>query len=222
MPKNLYKSSLDCERGISEGVSDGLVGVHEVHLHVNEDMYKTVDLQQGDYFEIVLKNTDIKSVLTWDFDVHNTDVKFTVFRTMGLSKDIEQGPKNSHPMSVLEESKLIEDGVDFVKEEPPLMCRPKESVQVIIREGRLDVRCHGHVHYNSISFLSHLQGSHVMDTRGTYILQWHCPAGQQHQTGNAQLLYYYEVLSSESYRGSMTSLQSGFSAMSVASSCQSR
>lgn len=61
-----------------------------------------------------------------------------------------------------------------------------------------------------------------MDTNGTYILQWHCPATTPAKAGSAQLLYYYEVLSSESYRGSMTSLQSGFSAMSVASSCQSR
>lgn len=41
-------------------------------------------------------------------------------------------------------------------------------------------------------------------------------------SSDAQLLYCYEILSSESYRGSMTSLQSGFSALSVASSCQSR
>lgn len=70
-----------------------------------------------------------------------------------------------------------------------------------------------------------------MDTNATYILQWKCPVAetnpnsggdQNGRPGNAQLLYYYEVLSSESYRGSMTSLQSGFSAMSVASSCQSR
>lgn len=70
-----------------------------------------------------------------------------------------------------------------------------------------------------------------MDTNATYILQWKCPVAENNpdsggdqngRPGNAQLLYYYEVLSSESYRGSMTSLQSGFSAMSVASSCQSR
>lgn len=71
-----------------------------------------------------------------------------------------------------------------------------------------------------------------MDTNATYILQWKCPVAEKNadssggdqnaRPGNAQLLYYYEVLSSESYRGSMTSLQSGFSAMSVASSCQSR
>lgn len=131
VPKSLYKTSLDCEPTIRNGVSDGLVGVDDGPLHVNEDMYKAVDLKQGEYFEIVLRNNDLKSVLTWDFDVLNTDVRFTVFRTMGLSKDVEHGPKSSSAMSVLEESKLIEDGVDFVKEEPPLFCRPKESVQVM-------------------------------------------------------------------------------------------
>lgn len=106
----------------------------------------------------------------------------------------------------------------------------------------------------------------MMDTKGTYVLQWLCskdncnnninntttttnnkdnnmsPAktitmngeggkgangsgggGKSNSSSSdAQLLYCYEILSSESYRGSMTSLQSGFSALSVASSCQSR
>lgn len=207
MPKNLYKTSLDGERNGGIGLAGAAAAAagevpgdeEEEHLHVNQDMYKAVEVKPGECFEVVLKNNDLKSVLTWDFDVLNKDVKFTMFRTMGLAaasnKEAHRQRTASSKLTVLEENKLIEEGVDFVKEEPPLLCRPKESVQ----------------------------GSHVMDTNGTYILQWQCPEdGPGTKSGNAQLLYYYEVLSSESYRGSMTSLQSGFSQMSAASSCQSR
>lgn len=127
MPKNLYKTSLlDSERDAVAG-DEG-----EEHMHVNQDMYKAVEVRPGEYFEVVLKNNDLKSILTWDFDVLNLDVKFTVLRTMGLAKDSSPRPEDrlSSKASVLEESKLIEDGVDFVREEPTLTCRPKESVQV--------------------------------------------------------------------------------------------
>lgn len=106
----------------------------EEHPHVDQDMYKAVEVKQGEYFEVVLKNNDLKSVLTWDFDVLNMDVKFTVLRTMGLSRDAQraavQEKRASSRTSVLQENKLIEDGVDFFREEPTLNCRPKESVQV--------------------------------------------------------------------------------------------
>lgn len=115
---------IDCERG-----DDAVAEEEPVHDDdVNQDMYKAVEVKQGEYFEVVLQNNDLKSVLTWDFDVLNMDVKFTVFRTMGLSK--EQRERLCSGPSVLQECKLIEEGVDFVKEEPTLTCRPKESVQV--------------------------------------------------------------------------------------------
>lgn len=65
----------------------------------------------------------------------------------------------------------------------------------------------------------YLQGSHVMTHAGSYVLQWICPPACDIP---AQLMLFYEVLSSENYKGSMSNLQSGISAMSLASSCQSR
>lgn len=53
-----------------------------------------------------------------------------------------------------------------------------------------------------------------------YIMQWFSPTSGAE--GPAQLNFFYEVLSSANYKGSMTSLQSGFSSSSAASSCQSR
>ncbi|XP_067620289.1 protein real-time [Eurosta solidaginis] len=84
------------------------------------------------------------------------------------------------------------EGEHYFKEEPTLICRHRESVQ----------------------------GSHVMHHTDTYIMQWFSPScGDE---GPTQLNVFYEVLSSANYKGSMTSLQSGFSATSATSSCQSR
>lgn len=59
-----------------------------------------------------------------------------------------------------------------------------------------------------------VQGSHEMATAGTYVLQWMCPPSCD---GPAQLMYFHEILSSANYKGSMTSLQSGFSSNSLQS-----
>lgn len=49
-----------------------------------------------------------------------------------------------------------------------------------------------------------IQGSIEMD-KCTYILQWMIPPSIDAST---RLMYFYEILSSANYRGSMTSLQS--------------
>lgn len=49
-----------------------------------------------------------------------------------------------------------------------------------------------------------IQGSLEMEKK-TYILQWMIPSTVDEST---RLMYFYEVLSSADYRGSMTSLQS--------------
>lgn len=59
-----------------------------------------------------------------------------------------------------------------------------------------------------------------MNHKDNYVMHWFSPTcGSE---GPAQLNYFYEVLSSANYRGSMTSLQSAFSQNSASSSCQSR
>lgn len=118
MPKNLYKQMPD----------QSPLGEH----HVNHDMYKAIEVKQGQYFEIILKNDDLKSVLTWDFDVLNMDVQFTVLRTMEPMKYEEKDSLASQDLSVFDRNSL-EECKSYFKEEPSLMCRPKESVQVINR-----------------------------------------------------------------------------------------
>lgn len=125
-------------------------------------------------------------------------------------------------------SLLDSDGFELDKNyyrvEPTLDCHQKESVQVI---ANILIFPYSHsVNKKSILemelqlfFIIYFQGSHVMAHAGSYILQWVCP---QSSDIAAQLMFFHEVLSSENYKGSMSNLQSGISAMSLASSCQSR
>lgn len=66
---------------------------------------------------------------------------------------------------------------------------------------------------------SDLQGSHVMTYASHYVLQWTCPPQSEQP---AQLMHFHEILSSQNYKGSMSSLQSGVSALSLNSSMPSR
>lgn len=172
VPKSLYKSPSD-EEGVGSPTHDG----HHI--------YQSVDLKPGQTHELVIKNNDPHSILTWDFDVVRADLKFTVFRT-----------PNSLPIATDKTHSILESegfqlDKDYYRVEPTLDCHQKESVQ----------------------------GSHVMIHNGHYVLQWVCPSTCDTP---AQLMFFYEVLSSENYKGSMSNLQSGISAMSLASSCQSR
>ena len=98
------------------------------------------------------------------------------------------------------------EGVDYFKVESSIVCHDGESIQ----------------------------GSHVTSHVGTYVLQWRFydkppPTGHHHSAlddvidsitstqHKAKVMYYYEVLSSSDYRGSMTSLQSCQSAFSTIS-----
>merc|ERR1712203_1106118 len=97
------------------------------------------------------------------------------------------------------------EGKEYFRAEAPIVCHDGESIQ----------------------------GSHVTQSVGTYILQWSyfdrvSLSGQSpdmwdnltHPQHKAKLMFYYEVLNSLDYMGSMTSLQStqsGFSGISKAS-----
>ncbi|CAD7085860.1 unnamed protein product [Hermetia illucens] len=176
VPKTLYKMN-------SEEEAQNGAPPHEHH-----NLYKTVDVRPGCIHEVVIKNNDPKSVLTWDFDVINSDLYFTLYRTTA-----DLPAKNDSSTSFFDLSGF-EEGKNYFREEPSTICRHKESVQ----------------------------GSHVMNSADTYVMHWFSPASSSSSSGPAQLMYFYEVLSSANYKGSMTSLQSGCSALSVASSCQSR
>lgn len=71
VPKSLYKSQND-EEGIGSPTHDG----HHI--------YQSVDLKPGQVHEVIIRNNDPHSILTWDFDVLRSNLKFTVYRSSKL------------------------------------------------------------------------------------------------------------------------------------------
>lgn len=74
------------------------------------------------------------------------------------------------------------------------------------------------LYVRALTSLTCLQGSHVTSAPGTYILQWRHLEGPQHHPfefplapHKAKVMYYYEVLKSQDYKGSVSSLQSSHS-----------
>ncbi|XP_046579039.1 SEC14-like protein 1 [Haliotis rubra] len=156
-------------------------------------------------------------VITWDFDILKGDVTFTVFRCRA-SRSTD--PIHQHHVSsatggigsvqYIDKSMVV--GVDISIMEPPHICRDGDSVQ----------------------------GTHVTSQAGSYILQWKYFDSAKASfdfpltSHKSKVMYYTELLPSEAFRGSMSSLQScqsGFSSLSIgtnhssqsgASSCPSR
>lgn len=48
--------------------------------HDHRNLYKSVELKAGFTHELLIRNEDPKSVLTWDFDVMRNDLHFTLYR----------------------------------------------------------------------------------------------------------------------------------------------
>lgn len=214
VPKSFYMTSQEFEKDQSPGP----------HLIEN---YHSLSLNKGQVHEVLVENTDKGSVITWDFDVMKHDVMFCVFRTAEAVRRKGGPPKN--PSSTLvagtkdlggsafamtasgdpEQHTNIgrgwTEGKEYFRAEAPIVCHDGESIQ----------------------------GSHVTQSVGTYILQWSyfermTVSGVQpdmwdnltHPQHKAKLMFYYEVLNSLDYMGSMTSLQSnqsGFSSISKVS-----
>ncbi|EFN83960.1 protein real-time isoform X2 [Harpegnathos saltator] len=174
-----------------------LEGTTGEHEH---SLYHSISLSRGQTHHVFIESDDPGAVLTWDFDVMRHNVVFTV-----LHKS-----RNSGNGAIAEVSELAVGGDhdiviakelkdNFVKVESSVVCHDGESIQ----------------------------GTHIMQDAGTYVLQWQ---NQEDQTEflpsisshKAQLMYFYETLPSAHYRGSMMSLQSAISGRSEASSSLSR
>lgn len=207
VPKSFYMTSQEFEKDQSPGP------------HLIES-YQSLSLNKGQVHEVLVEIPDRGSVLTWDFDVMRHDVMFCVFRTVevikkkGISPASNSNSKDvgafnmNHTADPIQHTNIGRgwtEGKEFFRAEAPIICHDGESIQ----------------------------GSHVTQTVGTYILQWSYfdrsnITGQSsdmwdnltHPQHKAKLMFYYEVLNSQDYMGSMTSLQStqsGFSTISKAS-----
>lgn len=163
----------------------------------DQNLYHSISLSRGQIHRVIIHSNDPGAVLTWDFDVMRHNVMFTV---LYQGTDVNK--------DLLSESLTDEDPElvgtkelkgHFIKVQSSVVCHDGESIQ----------------------------GSHIMQEAGIYILQWHnqedmgefLPSIGGHK---AQLMYFYETLPSIHYRGSMMSLQSAVSGKSEASSSLSR
>jgi len=166
--------------------------------HMTDDtIYHSVSLGRQQVHEVLVSVEEAGSVITWDFDVMRQDVLFSVLCTdKPVTKDSSPGSHDGEHRSMIDKSWV--EGADFSREEQSITCHDGESIQ----------------------------GSHVTSRAGTFILQWRFSGPHQDLldsiTGSAhkaQVMYYYEMLRSADYRGSMSSLQSG---NSLSNSCPSR
>ncbi|XP_053132653.1 SEC14-like protein 5 [Hemicordylus capensis] len=199
VPKSLYQTDEEPE------ISDS------IRLWT-ETIYHSANIFKGAPHEIVVEILEGESVITWDFDILKGDVVFSLFHSKRAPETVRKEPPVPNALTGGDNIQLIGKswvlGVDYSRVESPLVCREGESIQ----------------------------GSHVTRWPGFYILQWkmHSPipcagtslsrvddvlATLQVSNHKCKIMYYYEVLPSKEFRGSMSSLEScnsGFSQLSGA------
>uniref|UniRef100_H2YPN7 SEC14-like protein 1 n=1 Tax=Ciona savignyi TaxID=51511 RepID=H2YPN7_CIOSA len=207
VPKSLYKT--EWEKG------DG-VALWE------DTIYKSANVLKGAPHEVLVEVPERDCVITWDFDSVKGDVTFTLFHSthpLGkcfildaaeyLTASFEPSSfrltvrhATSHSSGrMLTSHKEITSQTHYTIMEAGIVCREGESVQ----------------------------GSHIARKPGSYVLQWKYHGGQPQSSTvqdvlyqvthnpKSKVIYYHELLPSENFRGSMTSLescQSAFSALS--------
>ncbi|KAM6155281.1 SEC14-like protein 5 [Rhynchocyon petersi] len=184
---------------------------HGDQLQQWTESYHSASVLRGAPHEVTVEIQEGESVITWDFDILRGDVVFSLYHA---KQEPTLGPQE--PVSRAS-GQLVDKGwgldTNYSCVEAPLLCREGESIQ----------------------------GSHVTRWPGIYLLRWqvHGISGglacslpgmdgvltTLHSPGpKCKLLYYYEVLSSEDFRGSMSSLESctsGFSHLSTTTTSSS-
>uniref|UniRef100_A0A8C7QU80 SEC14-like protein 1 n=1 Tax=Oncorhynchus mykiss TaxID=8022 RepID=A0A8C7QU80_ONCMY len=204
VPKSLYRTAEELEN-------------EDISLWT-ETIYQSASVFKGAPHEVVIEIIDASSVITWDFDVCKGDVVFHLYHSKRAPQTPRKDPLVGQHSSITTPGgnnvQLIDKswtlGLDYSMVESPLICKEGESVQ----------------------------GSHVTRWPGFYILQWkfHTMPGSastnlprvddvlaslQVSSHKCKVMYYTEVIGSEDFRGSMTSLESshsGFSQLSHATS----
>ncbi|MEJ1287416.1 SEC14-like lipid binding 5 [Cricetulus griseus] len=175
------------------------------------ETYHAASVFHGTPHEVAMEIPEGESVITWDFDILRGDVVFSLYHVKQALKLSPQEPGVRASGQLIDKSWVL--GADYSRVEVPLICREGQSIQ----------------------------GSHVTQWPGTYLLQWqiHSPSESVacslpgvgdvltalHSPGpKSKLLYYCEVLASEDFRGSMSSLESctsRFSQLSATTSSSS-
>ncbi|KAJ8283851.1 hypothetical protein COCON_G00027010 [Conger conger] len=206
VPKSLYRTAEELEN-------------EDIRLWT-ETIYQSASVFKGAPHELLIEIIDASSVITWDFDVCKGDIIFNIFHSKRAPQPPKKDTLGAHGITspggnnvqLIDKSWML--GQDYSMVESPLICKEGESVQ----------------------------GSHVTRWPGFYILQWRfhsmpaCAttnlprvddvlATLQVSSHKCKVMYYTEVLGSEDFRGSMTSLESshsGFSQLSAATTSSSQ
>lgn len=191
VPKSLYMSDEEADKSPDEPSL------------TTDSIYQTAHVVKEYPHEVLIQVPQESSVITWDFDILKGDVTFTVFRCL---KNLHE-PIHTHHVtgatggigSVQYTDKSLVVGVDLSIVEAPHICRDGDSVQ----------------------------GSIVTSQTGSYILQWKYFDSAKPSfdfplsSHKSKVMYYTELLKSEAFKGSMSSLQSfqsGFSSLSIGTS----
>lgn len=178
---------------------------------MEESIYKTASIIKGSPHEIVLEVPAKECVITWDFDVLKCDVVFSLYQSDKKLGPITEGENhwsgtstNAINTQVIGKNMILGRDYKLIEQSP------------VFREGES------------------IQGSHIVRSPGFYILQWKLNSNpspssslpmvsdvlyQVTHSPKAKVLYYIEVLDSEDFKGSMSSLescQSAFSSLSLA------
>ncbi|XP_058426095.1 SEC14-like protein 5 [Diceros bicornis minor] len=184
---------------------------HADQLPQWRETYQSASVLRGAPHEVAVEILEGESVITWDFDILRGDVVFSLYYTKRAPTPGPREPGTGASGQLTDKGWVL--GTEYSRVEAPLVCREGESIQ----------------------------GSHVTRWPGVYLLQWqmHGPPGNVacsppgvedvptalHSPGpRCRLLYYYEVLASEDFRGSMSSLESctsRFSQLSATTSSSS-
>ncbi|XP_035157771.1 SEC14-like protein 1 isoform X1 [Callithrix jacchus] len=206
VPKSLYRTAEELEN-------------EDLKLWT-ETIYQSASVFKGAPHEILVQIVDASSVITWDFDVCKGDIVFNIYHSKRSPQPPKKDSLGAHSITspggnnVQLIDKVWQLGRDYSMVESPLICKEGESVQ----------------------------GSHVTRWPGFYILQWKfhsmpaCAASSlprvddvlaslQVSSHKCKVMYYTEVIGSEDFRGSMTSLESshsGFSQLSAATTSSSQ
>ncbi|XP_023472130.2 SEC14-like protein 5 [Equus caballus] len=208
----------ECVCNVPEGglVPKSLYLMDEAQEHADQlrqwrDTYQSASVLHGAPHEVEVEILEGESVITWDFDILRGDVVFSLYYTKRAARPGPREPGARAGGQLTDKGWVL--GSEYSRVEAPLVCREGESIQ----------------------------GSHVTRWPGVYLLQWqmHGPPSHVacslpgmedvltalHSPGaRCKLLYYYEVLASEDFRGSMSSLASctsRFSQLSAATSSSS-
>ncbi|KAB0394221.1 hypothetical protein E2I00_005062 [Balaenoptera physalus] len=207
VPKSLYLTEEDQE--------------HRDQLRQWRQTYQAASVLRAAPHEVTVEILERESVITWDFDILQGDVMFSLYHTKQAPKPGPQEPGARAGGQLTDKGWAL--GADYSRVS---ICKSHSAGQ----------------EPNKIQGLRRVaavfQGSHVTQWPGVYLLQWqmHSAPGHMacslpgvedvlmalHSPGpRCKLLYYYEVLASEDFRGSMSSLESCSSRFSQLSSTTS-